>query len=239
MLWPPKVLYSAVLHTPIHTHTDAKPKWKSELHLQAHVVWETDFHTAPKTSLLTFVQPSFSLHMLFFFAQVLCLLCFCLGIITRENTAASCFGSAIPLVLCVHVFLLKVFLKSNIIICLPPLRGCRQPESCRTSRSAGRAGASSSRETTPSQLQTHTHKHRRSKKKNVRLRWIPAFLYLQTCTCLPKYTVLLHLGQMLGPPEKEEKLAAEGKKKKNPNSCVSSILPLTWLHFLPLWLNLI
>lgn len=27
--------------------------------------------------------------------------------------------------------------------------------------------------------------------------------------CLPKYTVLLHLGQMLGPPEKDEKLAAE------------------------------
>lgn len=30
----------------------------------------------------------------------------------------------------------------------------------------------------------------------------------ETAFCSPKYTVLLHLGQMLGPPEKDEKLAA-------------------------------
>lgn len=39
-------------------------------------------------------------------------------------------------------------------------------------------------------------------------------LYTDTCcmetpVCSPKYTVLLHLGQMFGPPEKDEKLAAE------------------------------
>lgn len=31
---------------------------------------------------------------------------------------------------------------------------------------------------------------------------------MRTQICSPKYTVLLHLGQMLGPPEKDEKLAA-------------------------------
>lgn len=31
----------------------------------------------------------------------------------------------------------------------------------------------------------------------------------ETGICSPKYTVLLHRGQMLGPPEKDEKLAAK------------------------------
>lgn len=54
---------------------------------------------------------------------------------------------------------LGCFYFSSLRVCLflSPPRGCREPESYCISRSADRAGASSSRETTPSQLHTHTH----------------------------------------------------------------------------------
>lgn len=115
---------------------------------------------------------------------------------------------------------ISVVLLNHEFQCFSPLHGCPEPESCCTSRSEGRAGASFSPETTPSQLHgettmetvtmatsrlshrdpfsdtdmIHVDIRRGGKQKN----WI----------CSPKYTVLLHLGQILGPPEKDEKLAA-------------------------------
>lgn len=58
---------------------------------------------------------------------------------------------------------------------------------------------------------TQTHRHGDSHHGNQpeSLSHIPTLTDMKRPLCLPKYTVLLHLGQMLGPPEKDEKLAAE------------------------------
>lgn len=61
------MLYTTASHTPIHTHTDAKPKWKPELHLQAHVVRGTDFHTAPKDLFVNFCSTFMLSPSAFFF----------------------------------------------------------------------------------------------------------------------------------------------------------------------------
>ncbi len=100
----------------------------------------------------------------------------------------------------IHIYVLHV----------SPPRGCQEPESYCISRSADMAYASSFQEMTPSQLHIHTHTHHHGDSHHSNQLLSRCKLWdMKTPICLPKYTVLLHLGQMLGPPEKDEKLAAE------------------------------
>lgn len=68
----------------------------------------------------------------------------------------------------------------------------------------------------------HTHRHHENKSYQNQaclFHHLYSFIlsiqkHVKTPICLPKYTVLLHRGQMLGPPEKDEKLAAETLNKE-------------------------